>query len=131
MEFEYADASKQWFEAVFKEHKEEARSRALSLVSEGTKTVTGCIETPTKEARKVRFKERQMPAYRFICCIQNEVVSSFDDVVRHRCNNRRCINLSIWNWGHAGRTCRTSATLLPMGWTTTYCSIRGADLHQQ
>jgi len=102
MEFEYADASKQWFEAVFKEHKEEARSRALSLVSEGTKTVTGCIETPTKEARKVRFKERQMPAYRFICCIQNEVVSSFDDVVRHRCNNRRCINPEHLELGSRG-----------------------------
>ncbi|WP_415182728.1 hypothetical protein [Phaeovulum sp.] len=92
MTFEYADASQQWFEAVLKDHQEGARSRAFSLIAEGTKTETGCIETPTLGARKVRFGGRQMPAYRFIHCILNGVVASYDDVVRHRCNNRRCIN---------------------------------------
>ena len=47
-------------------------------------TDTGCIETPTLGARKVRFKGRQMPAYRFIFCILIQVVAGYDDVVRHR-----------------------------------------------
>lgn len=92
MEFEYSDASQQWFEAIMTTHQEEARSRAASLIAEGTKTDSGCIETPTLDARKVRFHGRQVAAYRFVFCILNEVLAGYDDVVRHRCNNRRCIN---------------------------------------
>ena len=77
---------------MLKDHQEEARSRAFSLIEEGTKTDTGCRETATLDARKVRFMGRQMPAYRFIFCILNEVTAGYDDVVRHRCNNKRCIN---------------------------------------
>jgi len=91
-DFEYADESQQWFTHIFSSHLEEARSRALSLVAEGKTAETGCIETPTLDARKVRFKGRQLPAYRFIFCVLNEVRAGYDDVVRHRCNNRRCIN---------------------------------------
>ena len=91
-EFEYADPSQQWFGAILDGHLEEARSRALSLVAAGVLTDTGCIETSTIDARRVRFGGRQVPAYRFIFCILNEVVAGYDDVVRHRCNNRRCIN---------------------------------------
>lgn len=92
MEFEYSDASQQWFEAVMQNYPEEARSRAASLIAEGTKTDSGCIETPTLDARKVRFRGRQVASYRFVFCILNEVLAGYDDVVRHRCNNRRCIN---------------------------------------
>jgi len=91
-EFEYADPSQQWFEAIFEGHLEEARSRAFSLVATGALMDTGCIETPMIDARRVRFRGKQMPAYRFIFCVLNEVVAGYDDVVRHRCNNRRCIN---------------------------------------
>jgi HNH endonuclease len=91
-DFEYADETQQWFSVVFANHLEEARSRALSLVAEGTVNETGCIETPTLDPRKVRFLGRQLPAYRFIYCVLNEVAAGYDDVVRHRCNNRRCIN---------------------------------------
>lgn len=92
LNFSYADETQQWFEYIFANHLKEARSRALSLVEEGHITETGCIETPTLGARRVRFMGRQMPAYRFIFCIQNQLVAGYDDVVRHRCDNRRCIN---------------------------------------
>ena len=91
-DFEYADETQQWFSVVFANHLEGARSRAFSLVAEGSVVETGCIETPTLDARKVRFMGRQLPAYRFIFCVLNEVRAGYDDVVRHRCNNRRCIN---------------------------------------
>lgn len=90
--FAYADESQQWFEHIIANHLQEARSRAFSLVNQGVVTETGCIETPTLGARKVRFMGRQMPAYRFVHCILNRVVAGYDDVVRHRCDNRLCIN---------------------------------------
>jgi hypothetical protein len=101
-QFEYADASQQWFEAVLTNYFEEARSRAFSLVAAGVRTDTGCIETPTLDARRVRFMGRQMPAYRFVFCILNGVVAGYDDVVRHRCNNRRCINPDHLELGSRG-----------------------------
>jgi hypothetical protein len=92
MEFEYSDASQQWFEAVMETHQEEARARAFSLIAAGTKTDSGCIETPTLDARKVWFRGREVAAYHFVFCIPNGMLAGYDDVVRHRCNNRRCIN---------------------------------------
>lgn len=100
--FEYADESQQWFATVLAHHQEEARNRASSLVAQGIVSETGCIETPTLDARKVRFMGRQLPAYRFIFCILNRVAAGYDDVVRHRCNNRRCINPEHLELGSRG-----------------------------
>lgn len=100
--FAYADASQQWFETVLANHQEEARSRATTLVEAGERTESGCIETPTLDARRARFMGRQMPAYRFIFCVLNGVAAGYDDVVRHRCNNKRCINPARLELGSRG-----------------------------
>ena len=86
------DDSELWLLEVLEEQEEEARERAFSLIAEGRTTDTGCIVTDTKGPRKVRFMGRQVPAYRFIHCILSRTVASYDDVVRHRCHNRLCIN---------------------------------------
>ena len=42
--------------------------------------------------RKVRFDGVQMPAYRFVFCVDHGVALPWHQVVRHRCHNRLCIN---------------------------------------
>ena len=118
--FTDADASQQWFEAVLANHREEARSRASTLVEAGERTDYGCIETPTLDARRVRFTGRQMPAYRVVFCILNDVAATgvaagYDDVVRHRSKTGTVSIPHIWSWDHAERTCRMRATSLPTG----------------
>lgn len=91
-DFVYLDPSLERWTDIHANHKEEARQRAFSLIAFGNITETGCIETPTNAIRKVRFKGEQYAAYRFIYCVLNDVTPSFEEVIRHRCHNRRCIN---------------------------------------
>ena len=42
--------------------------------------------------RKIRFNGRQVAAYRFVYCVLTGSVLTEDQVVRHRCHNRRCVN---------------------------------------
>ena len=92
MTFAFVDESEAWLADLLANHYEEARSRAASLLETGVVQDTGCIETDTIGAKKTRFRGRQVAAYRFIFCVLRQTVASYDDVVRHRCNNRRCIN---------------------------------------
>lgn len=91
-DFIYLDTSLERWTDIHANHQEEARERALSLIAAGTRTDTGCIVTDTAAVRKVRFHGAQYAAYRFIYCVLNDVSPSFEEVVRHRCHNRRCIN---------------------------------------
>lgn len=91
-DFVYLDPSLERWTDIHANYKEEALQRALSLVASGHTTETGCIETSTQAIRKVRFNGEQYAAYRFIYCVLNDVTPSFEEVVRHRCHNRRCIN---------------------------------------
>ena len=86
------DDSEQWFRAILAEHGEEAQQRALSMLEAGLPQPTGCIETGTQTPRKVRYRGRQIAAYRFVFCVLNREIASRDHVVRHRCHNRLCIN---------------------------------------
>jgi hypothetical protein len=91
-DFVYMDDSMERWTDIHTNHAEEARQRALSLIAAGTTTDTGCIVTHTIAVRKVRFHGYQFAAYRFIYCTLNDVTPSFEEVIRHRCHNRNCIN---------------------------------------
>jgi len=91
-DFIYLDTSLERWTDIHANYQEEARERALTLIAAGTRTDTGCIVTDTAAIRKVRFHSAQYAAYRFIYCVLNDVSPSFEEVIRHRCHNRRCIN---------------------------------------
>ena len=86
------DESELWLRSVLENHYEEARRRALSLVEEGRRTETGCIVTSTAYPRKVTFRGRQTYAYRFVHCVLEKEIAGRDQVVRHLCHNRLCLN---------------------------------------
>lgn len=88
----FEDGSEEWLCEILTMHYEEALSRAASLLADTEEQPTGCLTTPTQGPRKTRFHGRQGAAYRFVYCVLNQEVIAGDMVVRHRCNNRRCIN---------------------------------------
>jgi hypothetical protein len=50
------------------------------------------FKTPTASPAKVRFRGEQDRAYRFVFCVRHQLAASSREVVRHRCNNRLCVN---------------------------------------
>jgi hypothetical protein len=77
---------------VMQNKPEEARKRALSLIADARQDDRGCLVTDTARPRKVRVRGHQWEAYRFVYCVLNCEVAARDQVVRHRCHIRLCIN---------------------------------------
>ena len=81
-----------WWHTVHDQHYEEALSRANSLLADTVETEGGCLLTATETPRKLRFRGRQVRAYCFVHHVATQTIPGVDDVVRHRCHERRCIN---------------------------------------
>jgi hypothetical protein len=86
------DDSEAWLEDLLTHHHEVALARVEALLSEAERTPDGCLVTDTQTPRRVRFRGRQVAAYRFVYCVLTMTPAAMDEVVRHRCHNRRCIN---------------------------------------
>ena len=52
----------------------------------------GCVEVGTPSVRRVSIKTQQIYLYQLVYWVGNAIVPNADDVVRHMCHNRRCIN---------------------------------------
>ena len=63
-----------------------------AILADTTTDENGCMVSATKQPRKVRVFGWQDRAYRFVFCIANRIALTRDQVVRHRCHNRRCVN---------------------------------------
>ena len=86
------EPTERWLDDVIRNHREEALQRVSKLLQSATETPQGCLVTPGPSRRKVRFRGHQTRAYRFIYAVTRREVLTFEDVVRHRCNNGLCIN---------------------------------------
>jgi len=95
------DTSQQWFETILERWKPEAEQKVRELLAEAELREDGCMVTPTLQPRKVRFRGGQTRAYRFVLAVLETHAPRRDEVVRHLCNNRRCINPAHLEFGDA------------------------------
>jgi len=96
------DRSQEWYADLIANHYEEACQRVEEILNETETDENGCMVTPTKGPRKVRFQGQQDRAYRFVYCVLNQLATTRDQVIRHRCHNRRCVNPGHLDIGDRG-----------------------------
>ncbi|SEQ89768.1 hypothetical protein SAMN05428995_1201, partial [Loktanella sp. DSM 29012] len=70
----YEDGSEVWLTDILTNDKEAALSRAAQLLEQTKTDENGCMVTDTQGPRKIRFKGRQVAAYRFIFCVLNHSI---------------------------------------------------------
>ncbi|MCB4458585.1 HNH endonuclease, partial [Leisingera sp. McT4-56] len=86
------DRHQEWYADLIANHYEAACEKVKELIDSAKEDENGCLVTPTVLPRKVRFRGQQDRAYRFIYCITLRFAATRDQVIRHRCHNRRCVN---------------------------------------
>ena len=90
--FRLRDPLEAWYEDIFDHHHDEALGVVREQLRKTVEDENGCFVTPTAKPRKLRYRGHQDRAYRFVYCVLNRLPANRDQVVRHRCHNRRCIN---------------------------------------
>ena len=70
----------------------ETEQAIKALLHDAIKSDNGCLEASQERARRVSINGKQVYAYQLIYWAGNALIPSDDDVVRHKCHNRRCIN---------------------------------------
>ena len=84
-------ADRDWWASVI-ENKDETEQAIKALLHDAIKSDNGCLEASQERARRVSINGKQVYAYQLIYWAGNALIPSDDDVVRHKCHNRRCIN---------------------------------------
>ena len=83
--------TRDWWEQTLTIHREELLDKLREILSVTTETQDGCLEVPTKTPKRVTWKGKRLYAYQLLCVASQGVLPRQDEVVRHRCHNRRCI----------------------------------------
>ena len=90
--FVFLEPQQAWYAELIAHQLEQAEVRVADSLAATVTDENGCWVTPTVGPRKVRFSGGQDRLYRFVYCIRNQYAASPSEVIRHRCNNRRCVN---------------------------------------
>jgi hypothetical protein len=84
--------TRDWWEQALTTHRTELLGKLQEILSVTTETRDGCLEVPIKTPKRVTWKGKRLYAYQLLCVASQGVLPRQDEVVRHRCHNRRCIN---------------------------------------
>ena len=91
--------TRDWWEQALTTHRTELLDKLREILSVTTETQEGCLEVLNKTPKRFIWKGRRVYAYQPLCVASLGVLPRQDEVVRHRCHNRRCINPEHLQWG--------------------------------
>ena len=89
---ELLDEGQAWHQLVLDERYDAALELSDALLDQAEINKENCYLTNTLTPKKIRFQGRQERAYRFVYCVFNQYAATSTEVIRHRCDNRLCIN---------------------------------------
>jgi hypothetical protein len=93
MQLEISDEQYLWWDDVFVNHMDEALERYEKLIyQKASADQNECLVLATEGRPVIRFRRKAILAYRFTYAIAMVLPLSEVDLIRHECNNKRCIN---------------------------------------
>ena len=81
-----------WWQDALTIRKAELLAKIWELLSATNNGYDGCLEGAARLPRRITWRGKRLYAYQLICIASQGVVPRQDEVVRHKCHNRRCIN---------------------------------------
>ena len=88
-----SDAQYLWWDWIFVHRFEEALKKYEELMTTRIRlTENGCMNAKALGRMRIRFEKKEILAYRFAYAVATVLPLSGVDLIRHECNNERCIN---------------------------------------
>ena len=90
--FEFtATQDREWW-ALQLENVEQAATRIEAILASAKNTETGCMILGKKRSKRLTVSARQVYAYQYVYWVGNALLPNEEDVIRHQCHNRQCVN---------------------------------------
>ena len=86
-----ATQDREWW-ATQLEHVDQAQARIEAILASAEHTETGCMILGKKRSKRLTVSARQVYAYQYIYWVGNALLPNDEDVIRHQCHNRQCVN---------------------------------------
>jgi hypothetical protein len=86
-----ATREREWWASQL-ENVEQAAARIEAILASTENTGTGCMILGKKRRKRLTVSARQVYAYQYIYWVGNALLPNDEDVIRHQCHNRQCVN---------------------------------------
>ena len=86
-----ATQDREWW-ATQLEHVDQAQARIEAILANAENTETGCMILGKKRSKRLTVSARQVYAYKYVYWVGNALLPNDEDVIRHQCHNRQCVN---------------------------------------
>ena len=86
-----ATREREWW-ALQLENVEHAAAHIEAILASAKNNEIGCMILGKKRSKRLTVSARQVYAYQYVYWVGNALLPNDEDVIRHRCHNRQCVN---------------------------------------
>ena len=86
-----ATREREWW-ALQLENVEQAAAHIEAILASAKNNEIGCMILGNKRSKRLTVSARQVYAYQYVYWVGNALLPNDEDVIRHRCHNRQCVN---------------------------------------
>lgn len=86
-----ATREREWW-ALQLENVEQAAAHIEAILASAKNNEIGCMILGKKRSKRLTVSARQVYAYQYVYWVGNALLPNDEDVIRHRCHNRQCVN---------------------------------------